>query len=174
MTTYWACAQTHLHDEALALRNLRRQKYHAWYPFFLVPNRFHHLAVKPCFPNYVFIEVDDEYPNWSPINSTLGIKRLLTEFSKGDYRKPARAIFIDGMRKLRGDRDSAVSNLLPPGTTVRIKRGPFAERVALVELSDGDRVKLLLEVFSREISVEFSLDDVQLVRRPVEGDYVSA
>ena len=173
MSLFWGCAQTHLHDEALALRNLRRQRFNAFYPFFLVPNRFARLAVRPVFPNYVFVELDDEVPNWSPINSTLGIKRLLTQIGKGEYRRPARIGFVDDIRRLRR-RDGVAGGapLLPPGTTVRIKRGPFAERVALVEMAAGDRVRLLLEVFSREVAIDFAVDDVQLVRRA--EDFVPA
>ena len=166
MSTFWSCAQVHLHDEALALRNLRRQHFNAFYPFFLTPNRFNHLQVRPVFPNYVFIELDDDIPNWSPINSTLGVKRLLTQTGKGEYRRPAQAVFIDEIRRLRR-RDGAVGGeaLLPPGTMVRIKKGPFAERVALVEMTAGERVRLLLEVFSRQIAIDFAVDDVQTVRR---------
>ena len=169
MSTFWSCAQTHVHDEALALRNLRRQRFNAFYPFFLVPNRFARLAVKPVFPGYVFVELDDELPNWSPINSTLGIKHLLTQISKGEYRRPAKVGFIENLRRLRRQEGALGAPLLPPGTTVRVKRGPFAEQIALVEMSTGERVRLLLEVFSREVAVDFSVDDVAVVRRAEEA-----
>lgn len=170
MTIYWSCAQCHPHKEPVALRNLRRQRFTAFYPFFLLPTRFRRLVVRPVFPGYVFIELDDTVPNWAPINSTLGVKRLLTYSSKNEeYRKPTMVPFIDSLRRIRND-DSAGDHaaLLPIGTTVRICRGPFAEKVALVTLAEGDRVKLLLEAFNREIVVDFDVDSVELVRRSLD------
>jgi transcriptional antiterminator RfaH len=169
MSIFWSAAMTHPHNEALAIRNLRRQQFTAFYPFFLIPTRWKRLSVRPVFPGYVFVELDDQDPNWSPINSTFGVKRLLTNPQSGDdYRVPAKIGFIDDLRRLRLRGSADHDEALPPGTQVRILRGPFAERVALVELSDQDRVRLLLEVFNREISISFSLDQIELIRRPIE------
>lgn len=174
MSIYWSCAQTHPHNEALALRNLRRQQFTAFYPFFLIKNRFRRFSVKPVFPGYVFIRLDDQVPNWSPINSTLGVKRLLTQAArcdgKDEYRKPAKVPFVDDMRKLQvRDGNTSDQEVMPPGTMVRIRRGPFAERVALVALSAGDRVRLLLEAFSRQVEVEFDTEAVEIMRCPSES-----
>jgi transcriptional antiterminator RfaH len=168
MSQYWACAQTHPQQEQIAIRNLQRQHFHAFFPFFLANNRFRRLAVRPVFPGYVFVELDDTIPNWAPIHSTLGVKHLLTHWVSADeYRRPARIPFVGDLRRLRiRGNHSGEQDTLPPGTEVRIKRGPFAERVALVKLSTIDRVNLLLEVFSRQVSIEFDLADVVLVRRP--------
>lgn len=173
MGIYWSCAQTHPHHEALALRNLRRQAFTAFYPFFIHTNRFRRLVVKPVFPGYVFIELDDTLPNWSPINSTLGVKRLLTHSAGSEdlYRKPAKVPFMDDLRRLRiYHEDAPGEEVIPPGTTVRIRRGPFAEKVALVAMSTQDRVRLLLEAFNREIVVDFDTESVELVRRSVPED----
>jgi transcription antitermination factor NusG len=127
--------------------------------------------VQPVFANYVFIELDDTIANWAPINSTLGVKRLLTLPGKGteEYRRPSRIGFIESLRKLQLRSPRAEEVVLPAGTMVRITRGPFAEHIALVELSTQDRVRLLLEVFSREISIDFSPDAVEIVTRSGEG-----
>ena len=167
---FWSCAQTHPHQEALAIRNLRRQHFDAFYPLFLAPNRFRRLAPHPVFPGYVFVQLDSEAYNWAPINSTLGVRRLLTQPAPGDYRRPAKIGFIEDLHhRLRIHNPSAEpEDTLPPGTMVRIRRGPFAERVALVTLSTADRVRLLLEVFNRDTEVEFDRAEVQLIRRPRE------
>jgi len=171
MSLFWSVAQTHPQQETTAIRNLERQKFHAWFPFFLQQNRFRRLNVKPVFPGYVFVELDDEIPNWSPIHNTYGIKRLLTHFVSADqYRRPAKIEFIEDLRRLRiRGSHAAEREVIPPGTEVRIKRGPFAERVALVSMSTPDRVRLLLDVFSREVTVEFDVADVALVRRPTDA-----
>jgi transcription antitermination factor NusG len=171
MAKFWSCAQTRPRAEPLAIRNLRRQRFRAFYPFLLVRNRFHRLTVMPVFPSYVFVELDDAVPNWSPINSTLGVRRLLTQLVKhSEYRRPANVGFAEDLRRLRirSSLDAVApaeesEGCLPPGTVVRVRRGPFAERVALVSLSSAARVKLLLEFFNREISISFDLDDVEIV-----------
>ena len=38
--------------------------------------------------------------------------------------------------------------------------GPFADFKALVEMSDGDRVRVLLDIFGRSTQVEFKRSDV--------------
>lgn len=166
---YWSVAQTHPQQEQTAIRNLQRQRFDAWFPFSLQRTpRFRRLAVKPVFPGYVFIRLDDQVPNWSPIHSTLGIKRLLTYFVAGDeYRRPAKIQFVEDLRRLRiRGAHAADPEVLPPGTEVRIRRGPFVERIALVEMATPDRVRLLLEVLGREVSIEFDVADIVLVRRP--------
>lgn len=171
MTVYWSCAQVHPHQEGLSQRNLRRQQFTAFFPYFLLCNRYRKLAVKPVFPGYIFIQLDDQIQNWSPINNTLGVKRLLTHSADGEYRKPARVRFLDNLRRLRicSDDPSSGRDAIPIGTTVRIRRGPFAERVALVAMSNADRVKLLLEAFNREVVVEFDSEAIEVVRRSLDN-----
>ena len=174
MLTYWSVAQTKPHEEAIALRNLRRQRFEAFYPFVLLPNRYHRLAVRPVFPGYVFVKLDDD-STWSPINSTLGVRRLLTNAVKeSEYRRPARIPFVEDLRRLRVRPTGVTEDTLPAGTVVRIKRGPFAQHMALVHMSVEDRVHLLLQVFAREISVEFSAADIEIIRRPTEALYANA
>ena len=169
MPSFWSCVTVHPHQEALALRNIRRQGFESWYPFILAPRGFRRtLRVCPVFPGYVFVRLDDELVNWSPLNSTLGVRRLLTATANGDYRRPARVPFADDLwrLRLRPSGTNQPQDMIEPGTIVRVLRGPFQERTGLVELSEGDRVKLLLQAFNREVTIEFSVDNVQLIRRP--------
>jgi transcriptional antiterminator RfaH len=176
MSCYWSVAQTHVGQEALAVRNLRRQQFECFYPLLLVERRpLRRLAVKPVFAGYVFVRLDPEVPNWSPINSTLGVRRLLTQLGKGggDYRKPAAVPFVEELRRLGIHHETGAGGpaepALPAGTMVRIKRGPFSQHTALVQMSTAERVKLLLQVFSREIEVEFAASAVEVIRRPLGG-----
>jgi hypothetical protein len=74
---FWSVAQTKPNREKMALRNLKRQGYEAFFPFFLKTNRHKHLVVEPLFRSYVFIRLDDDL-TWAPINSTYGVSYLLT------------------------------------------------------------------------------------------------
>ena len=175
MPSYWSCAQTHSRQEKLALRNLRRQGFTAFYPFFLVANgRPRRLRVTPVFPGYVFVALDDT-SHWSPINSTMGVRRLLTAAATADsdpqdYRRPCRVPFVEQLRRLRIGRPADLDMLLedpddapiPAGTIVTIRRGAFAGRHALVELSTAERVHALVECFNgRSLSITFSLADIE-------------
>jgi transcriptional antiterminator RfaH len=175
MTMYWACAQTHPRQEEIALRNLRRQNYTSFFPFFLLPpqscrngNPGQYLA-KPAFPGYVFVELDDRLVDWSPINFTLGIRRLLTYLDEAsEYRVPCRADFVDGLRRIRIlQSDRPGPDLIPVGTYVKIKRGAFAEKAALVEMSTEKRVGVMLEMFNQHVTVEFDVAAVERITRPV-------
>jgi transcription antitermination factor NusG len=180
-SSYWACAQTHPHQEALALTHLRRQQFNAFFPFFMLPrplpksgirnpDKPQHI-VKPAFPGYVFIELDEQL-NWAPINFTVGVRQLLTGRQTEDdydYRKPYRAAFVDDLRRLRifnpgmqGIPDST-PDLIPPGTTIKIINGAFTEHLALVELSTHQRISVLMKAFNREIRLEIGVQDVELV-----------
>jgi transcription antitermination factor NusG len=172
--TYWSCAQTKPHAERLAVRNLRRQNFTVFFPFFLAPaGKRQALAVRPLFPNYVFIELEEEQQRWGPINSTWGITRLLTvvtgEDDLGKRRVPCRVPFAGDLRRLqiRGPDQENEPNIIPKGTMCRIVRGAFVERIGLVEMSAVDRVRLLLEVFNREISVYFHTDDIEVLAAPL-------
>ena len=163
MSRFWACAQTHPRNEQLAVRNLHRQRFTAFYPFFLVKNRFSRMTVQPVFPSYVFVELDDDVLNWPPINYTTGVKQLLTCTSTHEYRHPAHIGFVDSLRRLRIWNQAAESSAdrIPVGTMVKITRGPFAQKVGLVEMSTHDRVRLLMDAFNRTCSVDFDVTAVE-------------
>lgn len=183
--SYWSCAQTHPRQEKLALRNLRRQAFTAFYPFFLVEHVMRgqrRRIVQPVFPGYVFVELEDA-TSWSPINSTMGVKRLLTGLASAaseddDYRRPARVPFVAQLRRLRIRRpvdydDQPLDGLtlddqpIAPGTVVTIRRGAWAGRRALVEMSTAERVHALVECFAgRSLSVTFGLADVETAEFP--------
>jgi transcriptional antiterminator RfaH len=162
--SYWSCAQTGPRREPLALRNLKRQNFHAFYPLFLARDKRGRQAIVPVFPSYVFIELHETGQNWSPINSTLGVSRLLTTRAAEDEVHPCRIEFAEALHRMRiRDNADEEPDLLPVNTLVKIRRGPFAERIALVEMSRHDRVRLILEVFNREILVDFEIDAVARV-----------
>lgn len=170
MTTFWAAAQTYPRFESIAVRNLRRQNFSCFFPFFLTRNRYRHYAVHPAFPGYIFIELDHDTNNWSPINSTVGVIRLLTMPTRDEYLRPCVVDFVDDLRRLRiCQPDRPEADILPLGTMVRIKSGPLAEKTALVEMATRERVRLLVQLFNREIAAEFSVNDLETMARPLSS-----
>lgn len=172
MTVFWACAQTHVRQEELALVNLRRQKFIPFFPIFLIRNKNSHFISRAAFPGYIFIRLDDEYRNWAPINFTMGIQRLLTypvnRHDEEAYRKPCRVGFIEDLYRMRILRDDEQyqPDLIPAGTTIKITNGPFADKEALVEMSSEQRVHVLLSLFNQQINVSLTVESVERISRP--------
>jgi hypothetical protein len=171
MTSFWSAASVKTGCEPQAIRNLRFQGYESFYPYWITSasssgggaGRGGHprLRIIPAFPGYVFIRLA-EGDSYHSIHSTYGVRKLLLRTSRDEFLRPARVLdeFIESMRRLRR-RDGPGQALLPPGTRVRIVRGPLAEQRALVSMSSHDRVRLLLALFSgRETVVELDVSDV--------------
>lgn len=155
--SFWACAMTYSMREAEAVVNLRRQGFKTFYPFFFVKDR-----IVPAFPGYIFILTDDH--SWPAVWNTRGVLRPLTGATGStETRKPARVPdeFIENMRRYARPRSSFVGDAFPHGTVVKIRRGPFAERTALVLLSGEERVRVLLHLLGRPHEVEFLVEELE-------------
>ena len=149
----WYVAQTHPRKELFAIEHLNRQGYATFFPRF----RFNQTRrqrcdtiLKPVFPGYVFMAFDASSPGWTAINSTRGVRCLI---SSGFGRpQPVPATAMDLIRKrCRGEIMLQLLDELQPGDLVQINTGPLANRVARVEsFAEGERVALLFEIMGTE------------------------
>ena len=162
----WYVAQVKPGANDLAERNLARQGFHAVMPRLLKMRRVGARQIQvrtPLFPGYVFIDPQTVAQSWRPINSTLGISRLLT----GQGGRPARlpAGFVAAL--LRGCDEAGVfagRPALNPGDTVEVVSGPFLGLVAeVVEMTSAGRVRLLLDLLGRSVRAEADLLDLDVV-----------
>ena len=153
--TGWYVVNTLPHQETRADLNLRRQKFNTLLP---VTKRTRRHARKidtvlsPLFPGYLFVQLDLRNQAWSSINSTFGVKRLL---SNGVQPTEISTDFVNALQDTFDEDGAAIvpAPALQPGQQVRIATGPFADCVAAVlHLSPGERVKLLLEVLGGRVS----------------------
>ena len=175
MAAFWSAAQTHPQQEQRAITNLQRQNYQCFFPYWIEPvGRHKRLTIIPVFRNYVFVRLYPNIYDWVPVRYTYGVKKLLTFTShSSEYQHPHEIPFIDELRALGKPTPAAAASKnggveIPIGTMVRIKRGPFVDHVAIVEMSSHSRVRLLIEVFSRETVVTFDKSDVETVAAPLE------
>jgi transcriptional antiterminator RfaH len=161
---FWSIAQTHPHSEPRAVSNLERQGFATFFPHAVVrKGKNKRKVIQPLFPSYVFVSLSEDV-SWSPVQNTYGVKRLLTFQNGGPYREPSRVGvgLVEGLRLLAAQPTVRVQPaLIPAGATVVIRRGPFASRIALVQLSGPERVRLLLDIFGREVEVTVARDDVE-------------
>src|SRR6185436_2874335 len=120
-------------------------------------------SLRPMFPGYAFVRIVGDA--WGPICNTFGVIRLLTGCGGGDARRPQQISddFISSMRSCVLDDPDAALPVLDPGTLVRVTRGPLLSNVAAVRWSREDRLGLLFSLLGRQVEIEFSLADVELV-----------
>ena len=64
----WYLIKTKPRQEQIAILNLERQHYYVYCPSALINQKNVVL-----FPGYLFIQLDSEMQNWSPIKSTKGV-----------------------------------------------------------------------------------------------------
>ena len=119
------------------------------------------LAVNPLFPGYVFVGLVEPEASWQPINSTLGVSRLV---SFGDHQP---SVVPDNLIKALQARCDPSGRIRPPaslspGDQVVIGAGPLANYVATVEkMLPQQRVWLLLDILGQRTRVAVPMCDVR-------------
>jgi transcriptional antiterminator RfaH len=158
----WYVVQTHVNAEVKAAANLGRQGFSVYLPQYL-KRRSHARKVetvaRPLFPRYLFVAIDLAAQRWRSIQSTLGVSRLVCV---GDRPAQVADAVVDAL-KAREDEVGFIKLTrrlaFSPGDKVRIVEGAFVDNLALVEdVSDRDRVALLLNLLGRKVRVFVGAD----------------
>lgn len=149
----WYVAMAKPNGERLALVNLERQGYRAWYPMYRDRGVFNgrlSYRVKPLFPRYIFIRVEHL---WRSLLGTYGISRLVMSGSE-----PAKLSdsAVDGLR--RRERNGLVElqakPRFEPGDQVRAVKGVLAGQLLIYDgMSGKDRVRCLLGCLGQQAVV---------------------
>lgn len=162
--TIWVLAECKRGSLTTAVWNLRQQSFSTFLPMEDVTVRSgNHFcsAARPLFPSYIFVAFDPKSSRWQTINSTFGVKRLVT-FGDAPAIVP---LDVVSHLMLRCDSSGKLlpPRLLQPGDRVRLTSGPFAEFVATVEQIDpGRRVWVLLELLGKLTRVAVPADGLCL------------
>ncbi|MDE8653000.1 transcription termination/antitermination protein NusG [Novosphingobium album (ex Liu et al. 2023)] len=159
----WYVAETLPRKEAFAIENLELQEFASLCPRFRKSSR-HARKVRtvlaPLFPGYVFVQIDVDHDPWRAINSTFGVKRLLSSDGGRPQKVPT-----NFMQWLVGRcRDGVVEKMVEApqvGDAVRIMTGPLHDRIGHVEsLDDKGRVRVLLDILGGMVPVRVSASDL--------------
>jgi len=160
----WVVVNTLVNKEAQAIGNLRRQGFRIYCPMFRKQRRHARrveVVSRPLFPGYLFLDLDLERDRWRAIQSTLGVRSLITFGSKlGTLPKS----FVESLRAR--ERDGFVD--LPEteaaycaGEQVRIKAGGLENIVATVLSVDArDRLVVLLQFMDRTVRARLTSDQI--------------
>lgn len=133
----WYIAQIKPNSYGLAIRNLDRQGVDTFLPKMKITtrhaNRFLYKFVY-VFPGYIFVGFDQRIINWSKINNTYGVSKILA------FNKKPSEVPHDLIVKLK-DRYKIKSNLkqkenLQKGDSIKFNNGPFVDLIAKVENED--------------------------------------
>jgi transcriptional antiterminator RfaH len=121
------------------------------------------MQMRPFFPGYLFVEADLNVVEYTAINSTPGVNRLVAF----DHRPlPLKAEIIDGIREeiaRINDEGGLPPDTYREGESVRLVQGPLAglQAVFLGHLPAKDRVLVLLNFLGQENEVELDLSEIE-------------
>lgn len=147
----WFIAQIKPHSYDLAVRNLDRQGFETYLPKMKVTIKKENKFInkdKLVFPGYIFVSMGLEKPNWSIINSTYGVSRLLVFNNKPS--EISNDIILALKNKYETNSDTLITKNLNRGDNIKFISGPFVDLIARIELiDDKNRIWVLLEAMGK-------------------------
>ncbi len=158
----WYVVQTQVNGEAKAAQNLLRQGYEIYLPRYLKRRRHARkidFVARPLFPRYLFVAVDIATQRWRSIQSTFGVAQIVANGDEPaavpDHVVPALKAREDAKGFLRMDAPLNLS----PGDRVRVLAGAFMDTAGLFDgMADRDRVAILLDMLGRKVRVLLDAD----------------
>lgn len=163
----WCVVQTHQHSESLAERHLLSQNFRIYLPKRRRTVR-HARSVKMVssayFDSYLFVSLAVRRQSWYPINSTVGVRRLVM---CNGLPIPAPNGVVESLISATDD-DGILhpDMLLRPGQTIRIIDGPFADQLGILDhVGKTGAVKILLDIMNRAIPITIDRDKLSVISR---------
>ena len=142
---HWYLVKTKSKQENIAILNLENQNFHVYCPFVLIGNKNEVL-----FPGYIFIELDKDIQNWSPIRSTKGVLHFV-RFGLSYAKIPDNIIEFIKTNQLNTAEKLKNINKFKPGDKVQITDGVFKNCIAIFKSYKSDeRVILLINILGQQ------------------------
>ncbi len=155
----WYAIHSKPRQEERALENLQRQGFEAWLPLLTVEKVLRSKlvqVVEPMFSRYLFIRLDTEQTNWSPIRSTLGVSKLV---SFGNRPAVVADELIEALQQLP---EQAPQRLIQPGQQVKIVSGPLRGLEGIYQQADGElRAMVLIELLNKQHRIITDMQDLR-------------
>ena len=161
---FWYLVYTKPRSENKALSHLAEQGYQVYLPRCRIKKTRKGKripAIEALFPNYLFIKLDPEQDNWSPIRSTPGVNKLV-RFGPLPTRVPD--AFVEQL-KAREDEEGLQEISQPnfqAGDEVRVVEGPMAGLEAIYHTTKGSaRALILLKILGKATPVELETEQLE-------------
>ena len=155
---HWYAIHSKPRQEERALENLQRQGFESWLPMITLEKvRRGKLTqvVEPMFSRYLFIRLDTEQSNWSPIRSTLGVSKLV---SFGNRPAVISDALIEMLQQLPAQ---PPQRLLQPGQPVKFIDGPLRGLQGIYQQPDGEaRAMVLVDLLSKQHTIVADVQDL--------------
>lgn len=161
----WYLVTTKPQSEFKAQENLLRQGYEIYFPLVQVSRRRNGKNIKrtePFFPRYIFILLDKETDNWSPIRSTFGVSGMV-QF--GGMPAVVPEVIINNLKQNENEfgLQSCEQKELEPGDKIQIVDGPFNGYQAIYQkMKSAERVSVLLDIVGKNTQVTLSVHELEL------------
>ncbi|WP_045835456.1 transcription termination/antitermination protein NusG [Hyphomicrobium sp. 99] len=161
----WIAVNTHPNRERSAEQNLRNQGYEVYGP--VIRKQIRHArrvsdVLRPLFPGYLFVRLNDTQSRWRPILSTVGVRSVVCT---RDVPCILPVQLIDDLKAREKDGVIARSVSSPQlGETVRVGRGAFDGLAGkIIDLAENDRLVVLMDFLNRPVRVKISSDLLSVV-----------
>ena len=161
----WYLVVTKPQSEFKAQENLLRQGYETYLPLVQTSHRRNGKIVNRTaafFPRYLFISLDKETDNWSPIRSTIGVAGMV-RFGGMPAQVPNE--LIDKLKNNENEfgLQSFEKKEIKPGDKVEIIEGPFAGYKAIYQkMKSTERVSVLLDIVGKNTQVTLSVHELEI------------
>jgi transcriptional antiterminator RfaH len=156
--SHWYVLTSKPREEQRAYDNLTTQGYEVFLPKMVQVTKkkgLKKIALKPLFPNYLFIQLDKQVANFNAIRSTRGIGSFV-RFGL-NQAVIGNDIIDDIKQSMANDKQSkTLAELLAycQGDTVEMTQGPLIGLKAIYQAKDGlDRSVLMVKMLGQESQV---------------------
>jgi transcriptional antiterminator RfaH len=147
----WYLIKIKPRQEKIAIANLENQKYRVYCPFALINNKSQFL-----FPGYLFIHLDNESQDWSPIKSTKGVLNFV-RFGISFAKVPDKAIDLIIQNEKNTANKIKNVNDFKKGDKVQINDGVFKSCIAIFQsIKSDERVLILLNLLGQEQTININ------------------
>lgn len=161
----WFLVQTKPQQETRALENLQQQGVNAFCPQVLVEKLSRgkrKVSKEVLFPNYLFVEFDQEAVSALSINYTRGVNRIV---SFGNVPSQVPDQLISQLKERIDQSDQSMITELPEkGENLEVLDGPFRGLNAIFSQIDGDsRAIVLITILSQKVKAVLPLSSLARV-----------
>ena len=147
----WYLIKTKPRQETIAIANLENQNYRVYCPFTTINNKNQFL-----FPGYLFIHLDNESQDWSPIKSTKGVLNFV-RFGINFAKIPDKVIDLITQNEKNTANKIININNFKNGDEVQINDGILKNCVAIFKsIKSDERVLILLNLLGQEQTINMN------------------
>ena len=147
----WYLIKTKPRQEKIAIANLKNQNYQVYCPFAIINNKNQFL-----FPGYLFVHLDYENQDWSPIRSTKGVLNFV-RFGVNFAKIPDRVIDLITQNEKNTVNKIKNINNFKKGDKVQINDGIFKSCIAIFQsIKSDERVLILLNLLGHEQTININ------------------